>query len=198
MKTFRYTVLPAIIVAACLFTSPAVGDDQNALDYMPPDNFMAGWVTSGDPLLASPRTVGYMLDNQPLLMEYDPLWFATQSYSNYEGEMTIDIIQFNSASDAFGYYQISAGVSTAPYLTDPEIEFDTIRKINNTFFDGYKDRFYFKISGEEGDWSNALLDVAIYLYGRLPGVGCRPICSPSSRRMTSFTEPRDTYADRSD
>jgi len=184
MKTFHYIALPVTIVAACFFASPAVSDEQNALDYMPHDNFTAGWMATGDPMLASPRTIRYLLDNQLLLMEYDPLWFAGQSYSSYQGEMTIDIVQFNSASDAFGYYQMPPGDSIAPYLTDPETEFDTIRKINNTYYDGYRDRFYFKIYGEDKDWTNTLLDVAIYLYGRLPG-------TPTPADMVSLLPPDD-------
>lgn len=137
----RYLIFA--IFSALLLVSTAVGaqEDKNALDYLPGDNFITGWLTTGDAVLIPASEAGYAIgDELPLLLEYTPTYFASQTYMNHDNSknMTIEIIEFPSAGDAYGYYQLSPiiylkphpepDVTVAPYDLGPAPEIDTIRK----------------------------------------------------------------------
>jgi hypothetical protein len=175
----RTLLLISLLIFIPLVSNPAIAADKNALDYLPSDNFLFGWVATGDENMASPRTIGSMFKSDPLLLEYNPQYYASETYSNSTEQMTIEIYEFDNSSDAWGYYQLnnipltdlkpSAGITIAPYSVAPATIFDTIHKINNDFLDGYKDRFYFRLKRESGDDPSTLLDIGIYMLGHFPG-----------------------------
>jgi hypothetical protein len=98
--------------------------------------------------------------------------------------MVIEIYEFDSAADAYGYYQLSnvdftpapssPGAAVLRYGLPPDPQFDTIRSIGNSFLEGWKDRFYFRVKMEDNQLPNELLDVAIYLLGSFPGSSIPP------------------------
>jgi hypothetical protein len=177
MRTF---LLISLLIFIPLLSSPAsAADEKNALDFLPGDNFVSGWITTGNEVMASPRTMGSEFKDNELLLEYNPQWYASETYSKSDKHMTIEIYQFANTSDAWGYYQLSnipvtnlkpsAGLTIAPYAVVPATIFDTIRKINNDYLDGYKDRFYFKLETDNGDDPSELLDIAIFMLALFPG-----------------------------
>ncbi len=158
-------------------------DEKNALDYLPSSNFISGWEATGNEFIARPVRAGYLIaDDIPLLMEFDCLWYATETYSLGNDEMTIEIFEFSSGSDAFGYYTLSYlntgyvhpddAVEVKPYDPPPFAEIDTLR--HNVFmgiekFEAYKDRFYFRISVTEENLPQSGIRAGLYLLARLPG-----------------------------
>jgi hypothetical protein len=176
----------ALIVTSLIFLlplSPATfaQDEENALDYLPPSQFIPGWEKSDNEYFSHANGAGFMLgDILPLLYEYDLVWYATDTYFKGADEMRIEIFEFPSASDAFGFYSVSyisepdpADIYVEkPYDMPPASTLDTIRRISgpeHDILEGYQDRFYFRI-----DTTEELLDVSgiragTYLIASLPG-----------------------------
>lgn len=180
MKLSLRLFLPVLCVA---FVSSALdAEELNALDYLPPDNFVAGWEAGGNEFFARPEQAGFMLgETLPLLQEFGAVWYATETYyAGSDDELTIEIIQFPSNSDAFGYYQLSPvrhiekepspGITVVPYGLPPACEIDTIRRVGDRYLEGYRDRFFFRLTSGPGDNSPiTLLDEALYVLSSLPG-----------------------------
>jgi len=171
-----------IFLAVCMLAvstmSISAEDEKNALDYIPPSNFVGGWEANGNELLLHPNDAAFILgDDLPLLLEYDLVWFATETYGNYRDEITIEIYEFPSASDAYGFYGLSptpyaekddiTGIVVQPYGLPPTPKIDTIRNVADKFLEGCKDRFYFRIVQE--NMSEDLYEIGVYMLARFPG-----------------------------
>ncbi len=172
-------VLAALPVSGAM--AMVAGEDElNALDYIPPSRFVGAWTATGNEVLLRPREAGYLLgDNLPLLLEYEPVWFASEIYALGEDEMTVEIFQFPSATDAFGFYSVSnvafadlnpaPSVVHKPYDPPPSTQLETIRLIGDEFMEGHQDRFYFRIHTVESELALSGLRAALYLVNALPG-----------------------------
>jgi hypothetical protein len=178
-------LLPLFLICLIFSASPARSEDKNALDYLPPDNFISGWEATGNEVFAHAEDLGYLLGaSVDLLTEFNAVWYASETYSNFEKRMVIEIYEFDSAADAYGYYQLSnvnnipapttPGVEVVRYGLPPDTQFDTIRSIGNSFLEGWKDRFYFRVKMEDNQFPDQLLNVAIYLLGSFPGSSIPP------------------------
>jgi len=178
MKNFIFLMAIALILAP----GANAQDDSNALDYLPPAQFLPGWEKSGNEFVSRANGAGFMVgDILPLLLEYNLQWYATDTYYKGPDEMRIEIFEFPSASDAFGFYSVSYITEPdpdeiyveKPYAIPPLSTMDSIRRISGPerdILEGYQDRFYFRI-----DISEELLDVngvraGMYLMGELPGI----------------------------
>ncbi len=171
-----------ILLIACFVTWATIisaeDEERNALDYLPPSNFVGGWEANENELLLHPNDAAFILgDDLPLLLEYDLVWLATETYGNYRDEITIEIYEFPSAGDAYGFYQLSptpyaekddiTGIVVQPYGLPPTPKIDTIRNVADQFLEGYKDRFYFRIIQE--NMSEDLYEIGVYMLARFPG-----------------------------
>jgi len=175
-----------LLIALSFLPNPARAQDEgaNALDFLPPDHFKAGWVASGNEIFTDLAGAAFLLKNDiPLLKEFKLKWFATETYTDYEGGITIEIYQFPSASDAFGYYalspiphikpSISPDIVVKPYDLPPPADVDSLRLISNEFIEGFKDKFYIRIKAENEDTRADLMDIATYVLGSLPGMAVK-------------------------
>lgn len=175
---------PLMSLILTVGTDAIASTEKNALDYLPPSRFLGSWQATGNELVSSGRDVQWLLpDDYDLLQEFGLVMYATEIYSNSNKEMTIEIFEFPSASDAFGFYALSSiGYSSAyiddsqgvrvtvkPYSAPPAAEVDTIRIIENKFLEGYKDKFYYRLRIEQDTISQELMKVAVYIQGTLPG-----------------------------
>ncbi len=164
------------------FTVPATSqDDLNALDYIPPGYFLGGWQATGNELLSYPVNMGYLLsDDLPLLYEFDCIWYATETYESGNDQMIIEIFEFPSASDVFGFYSLSyieppepdAIVVMPNYQMPPPPQIDTVRHVTRggtEWMEGYQDRFYFRITVQEEFLNQTGLHAGIYMLSNLPG-----------------------------
>ncbi|MFH1676097.1 MAG: hypothetical protein ABIC40_03645 [bacterium] len=180
-------IFPAfLLMVLSLLPSFAQAEDEgaNALDYLPPSRFKAGWVASGNELFTDLRGAAFLLKGDiPLLREFGLRWYATETYTNFKGGITIEIFQFPSASDAFGYYALSPipyiepspspDIVVKPYDLPPPADIDSLRLISNEFIEGYKDKFYIRVKAENEDTRLDLMDVATYVLGSLPGMAIK-------------------------
>lgn len=158
----------------------ASDNPKNALDYIPPDNFIGGWEANGDPIFVKPEKAGHFVSEPvEILKEFNAVWFASQLYSNYDSEMTIEIYEFATQSDAYGFYQIapilntapplSEGIKFKPYAPPPKCEIDTIRFIANRYLEAFKGRFYFRVKSDPEKGLAPLIDIGLYMLASLPG-----------------------------
>jgi len=172
-------ILPfLVLIFLAGVTAYADEDDLNALDYLPEDNFTSGWEATGNEMLLHPEETVYILDDAAFLaMEFDLVWYATETYSNFVDELTIEIFEFPTTGDAYGFYSLSpvpyiepdqeTGIVVEPYGLPPAPKIDTIRVVENEFLEGYKDRFYFRVHQEEVP--DSLLQVGLHMLANLPG-----------------------------
>lgn len=178
MRKILFSAIAVIII----FSGPSVvaEDELNALDYIPPNQFISGWVAAGNEVFDRPENLGWLLgDGLFLLLEYEPVWFATESYERGADLMTVEIYQFENVSDAFGFYSVSNAAFVElnpgpnevnkPYDPPPASEFDTIRIINGEYIEGFQDTFYFRIQVIEEELHDTGIRAGLYMQGRLPG-----------------------------
>ncbi len=178
MRKYLFLFLAMMILCP---TGIVAQDDSNALDYLPPSFFISGWEATGNELLLHPEEAAFIISaDLDLLLEYDMLWYATETYEMGEDEMTIELYEFSSASGAFGYYSMSwfepADTETVsiehPYDMPPAPTFDTVRRASDgqsEWLEGYQDRFYFRIYVVEEELNQSGMRAGIYLLGHLPG-----------------------------
>jgi len=180
----KINLLPILIilVLALPYSQAAAQDDElNALDYMPPSQFITGWAANGDEVIARPLNAAWLLgDDLELLLEFDLQWYATETYLQGLDEMVIEIFQFNSSSDAFGFYNLSyieppdqdAVEVIPPYGSPPAANIETIRRVtygDEEFIEAYQDKFYFRIRSKEEYLNQSGIQAALWIIGRLPG-----------------------------
>ena len=171
-------IIPFILLLL-LVAFPAMSDDEkNALDYLPTGHLFEGWVATDNALLLHPREAAYLLGSDyQLLLEYDPVWYANEIYSNFGDEMTIEIFEFESQNDAYGFYSLSPipytdlepspGVVVEPYGAPPPTKIESLRQLGTDFMEGFKGRFYFRIY--QPDLPETLTSVGTWLLAELPG-----------------------------
>ncbi|MCX6646099.1 MAG: hypothetical protein NTY09_07065 [bacterium] len=158
---------------------PAYSDDEkNAMDYLPPTHFVSSWEATQNEVLLHPDDAAYLLGSDyNLFLEYDPVWYASNIYTNFGDELTIEIFEFGSQNDAYGFYGLSpipyaepdirTGITVESYGTPPPTKIDSIRQVGTDFLEGFRGRFYFRI--RQPDLPETLLSVGTYLLGELPG-----------------------------
>jgi len=178
-------LLPLFLICLIFSASPARSEDKNALDYLPPDNFISGWEATGNEVFSHVGELGYLLgDDVDLLTEFNAIWYASETYSDFEKRLVIEIYEFDNVAGAYGYYQLAnvnyipepttPGVEVVRYGLPPQPQFDTIRTVGTSFLEGWKDRFYFRVRSEDSELPDQFLNVAIFLLGSLPGNAIPP------------------------
>jgi len=179
------SIYSALIVVILLLPSTSVAqddrEDMNALDYIPPSQFVSGWQAEGDEILAHPEQAGWLIGNDIyLLAEYDCEWVATENYSRGADTMTVIIYEFPSASDAYGFYTVSYIEPPDPeeieihpaYHTSPPPEIETIRRVtyNDTeYLEAYQDKFYLRVIVAEEELNQTGLRASLAILGTFPG-----------------------------
>lgn len=164
-----------------LIALPVRSDDENnALDYLPGHHFVGGWQATDNAILLHPEEAAYLLGSDyRLLLEYDLVWYASETYTKYGEELMIEIFEFESQNDAFGFYGLSpipytepdshTGILVETYGQPPPVKIDTIREVGDDFLEGFQGRFYFRL--RQPDLPEELLTVGTYLLASLPGSG---------------------------
>jgi hypothetical protein len=179
IKLLLYSLL---LLSLCFILVPGAAwsqDDSNALDYLPSSQQISGWEPLGNEELMHGSSIEWLFPEEyPLMMEFDLAWYASETYSNFQNEMTIEIFEFPTTSDAFGFYALShikyadidpvTGITVKPYGSPPPSVIDTIRTIDSSYLEGYKDRFYFRLRIDDDTVDSTLIQVAVKLQGNLP------------------------------
>jgi hypothetical protein len=181
IRSIIFALITTILLLPVASLAQDDQDERNALDYIPPSQFVAGWQAEGEEILAHPEQAGWLVgDDVYLLAEYDCVWVATENYSRGEDTMTVIIYEFPSASDAYGFYSVSYIEPPDPeeievhpaYHTAPPAEIETIRRVtyNDTeYLEAYQDRFYLRIIVAEDELNQSGLRAALAILGTLPG-----------------------------
>jgi len=178
----RNTILLTAAALALMVTEAPAETERNALDYIPPGQFVSGWEATGNEFVGSADRSGFLIgDLVPVAQEYDLVWFATETYARGQDEMSVEIFEFPSGSDAYGFYSIShidpsippdAEVRSTEYDPAPPVEFGIVRRAGNNekeWLEGYKDRFYFRILIAEEELNDSGIRAGLYLLANLPG-----------------------------
>jgi len=156
-------------------------DESNALDFIPPSQFVSGWEASGHEILAPPMRATWLLaDDLDLLLEFDLQWYATETYTQGEDEMVVEIFEFKSTSDAFGFYNLSyielpdpeAIEVEPPYGNPPLSNIETIRRVtynNSEYLEAYQDKYYVRVKTKSEYLTVSGTKAALWILGRIPG-----------------------------
>jgi len=177
-RSILFIILILIPISTIL---QAQEEDSNALDFIPPSQFVSGWIAESDEILARPEDAGWLVGEDAwLLEEYECKWIASENYTRGDDQMSVEIYEFPSASDAFGFYSVSyieppdpeeIEVS-APYHSPPPAEIETIRQVTydeTQYLEAYKDRFYFRVIVSEDEFYQAGIRAALAVLSTLPG-----------------------------
>jgi hypothetical protein len=178
MRYFFFLLIPVFLSMGGIST--IAQDEANALDYLPPSQFISGWVASGNEVFDHPDDLEWLLgDGLQLLLEYEPVWFATETYNRIDDEMVVELYQFQTSGDAFGFYSLSNAAFKEfvpdpyevekPYDPPPASQLGTVRIISKEFVEGYQDKFYFRIRTKEEELYDSGTRAALYLQMHLPG-----------------------------
>lgn len=177
-ETMIKNLFPIALILVTITLPGWTQDENNAFDYLPESNFLGGWFATDNAILLHPSEAAYLVGSDyQLLREYNLVWYATETYSNFNDELTIELFEFDSGNDAYGFYSLSpipyaetdpeTGLVEDPYGVPPPTKIDTIRLIGTEFLEGHKGRFYFRI--RQPDYPETLIQAGTYLLMNLPG-----------------------------